>query len=143
MENSNISNSNKKGNGDHPDGSEPVEQQQQEENRPPQQPSPTEHHAYILVEIVSALCVPSMDAVTESDSFVEVYLGENNNNRIHKTKVIPNTSNPIWTLETRSLFMIQATSSGDETVRFLVKDRDTIKRDDFLGVVTVKVKDML
>ncbi|CAB9508375.1 expressed unknown protein [Seminavis robusta] len=99
----------------------------------------------ILVEIVSALNVPRMDVKSESDPFVEVSMG---GQVLHKTKHINDSVNPIWTLETGSLFLLEfAKDSVDleqSAVFFVVKDYDGPgKKEDVLGAVAAPVKALL
>jgi Ca2+-dependent lipid-binding protein len=99
---------------------------------------------HILVEIVSALRVPSMDANSDSDPYVVVMIG---NKKIHETKEIANNSNPIWTLETGSLFLIELEKDTVDldvaTVSFVVTDHNLSRRNTVLGSVEVKLKNMV
>jgi Ca2+-dependent lipid-binding protein len=98
----------------------------------------------VLVEIVSALRVPSMDASSDSDPYVVVMMGHK---KVHKTKEIANNSNPIWTLETGSLFLIELEKDSVDldtaTVSFVVKDHNLAHGNTVLGSVEVKLKDMV
>lgn len=99
----------------------------------------------LLVEVVSATDLPSADITTgKSDPYVQIRM---KGSEIHKTKSIPKTLQPIWTLETGSLCHIQmspeeffASASG---ISFVVKDYDAVGSDDILATVDVPLKEVL
>jgi len=78
-----------------------------------------EHKTMVLVEIVSAMGL-SRDARDGVDPYVIVKQG---NKEIHRTKPVQNDGNPIWTIKTKSLFVVPipdklsspAASSGEGT----------------------------
>lgn len=98
----------------------------------------------ILVEVVSALYVPSMDKFSDADPFVCVSMGAR---QIHQTKVIYNNPNPIWTLETGSLFLIecneQEVNPKKDKVTFTLKDYDMVQKATVFGSVEILLKDMM
>lgn len=124
----------------------PIEQDNRladsEEGQAIEEENTTQQH--VLVEIVSALRVPSMDANSDSDPYVKVMMG---NKKIHETKEINNNSNPIWTLETGSLFLIELEKDNEDldtvTVSFVVMDHNRARGNTALGSVEVKLKDMV
>ena len=104
----------------------------------------------VLVEIVSALRVPSMDARSDSDPYVIVSVG---GKEIHRTNVLHNNPNPIWTIDNGSLFLLdlQKGLEGKSNtvnlktakVTFTLKDYDATQRDATLGTVEIKLKDLM
>jgi len=96
----------------------------------------------ILVEIVAAYNLPIAD-ITTSDPYVEVFDGTR---EIHATDVVHSTLNPVWTVKTKSLFVIKTSIekyfSGSNFVSFRVKDYDKIMQNDVLGTVDIS-KDKL
>ena len=65
----------------------------------------------------------------------------------HRTSVISKTLNPVWTLSTGSLFLIETTLveffESARHVEFIVKDYDSVGENDVLGSVLVNKKEML
>lgn len=104
----------------------------------------------VLVEIVSALRVPSMDARSDSDPYVIVSVG---GKEVHRTKVLYNNSNPIWTIDNGSLFLLdlergpkghsKTVNLKTAKVTFILKDYDATQRDATLGTVEIKLKDLM
>ena len=93
----------------------------------------------LLIEIVSATHLPVADRMNKSsDPFVVVYLG---NEQIHRTRHIPRTLNPIWTIDTGCLFLLSTTAQdffrANNGLTFVVQDHDRIKTNDVLGMVAV------
>ena len=102
---------------------------------------------WILIEIVSALRVPSMDARSDSDPFVTVSVGEK---EVHRTAVLHNSPNPIWTIDNGSLFLLELDDKDGagvdlktETATFTVKDYDAMQKAKTLGTVEIKLKDLM
>ena len=97
----------------------------------------------ILVEIVSAKGLPAADLLS-SDPYVVVRMG---GVEIHRTSVISKSLNPIWTLKTGSLFLIQKTPeqffSCTSGCIFAIKDYDAVGSNEALGTVTVPLEDIL
>ena len=97
----------------------------------------------ILLEIVSATNLPIAD-LSSSDPYVLVRLGSR---EIHRTSVVSKNLNPIWTLETQSLCLLDATpeeffgSAGG--VKMVLKDYDSLGANEVLGSVTVPLEDLL
>lgn len=92
----------------------------------------------ILVEIVSAVDLPIGD-LKSSDPYVVIMF---NDEAVHKTKYIPTTLKPIWTVKTNSLFLLKTTTkhlfhSPDGMVCFEVRDFDRIGKDTLLGISNV------
>lgn len=99
----------------------------------------------LLIEIISATHLPIADRTNKStDPFVIVYLG---NEEIHRTRHIPRTSNPVWTIDTGCLCLLSISAKDffqpSAGLTFVVKDKDRIKVDDCLGVVSVHQKTLL
>lgn len=89
----------------------------------------------LLIEVVSGWSLPVAD-VTSSDPFVVCSI---NGKEVHRTKYIPKSLNPIWTLQTGSLFIMSIDSkelfAGDGLFCRVV-DYDVISSDD-LGMFVV------
>ncbi len=93
----------------------------------------------LLFEIVSAYDLPVGD-YTSSDPYVSVFLGHQ---EVHRTSHRSRTLNPIWTLNTGSLFLLHVESRRffiEEGLKFVVKDFDTVGKDEVLGICTVNPK---
>ena len=124
--------------------------------------------AVVLIEIVSALRVPSMDVRSDSDPYVTVSVGRRRGGgkEIHRTKVLYNTPNPIWTIDSGSLFLLDldhrdregggdSDNNNNDTsetggidlktsiVTFTLKDYDATQADAILGKVEIKLQDLL
>lgn len=89
--------------------------------------------------------MPHHADITSSDPYVIVQDGRK---EWHRTDVISKSLNPVWTLSTGSLFLIQTTlkeffGNGAGRVEFTVKDYDSVGENDVLGSVLVPKKDML
>jgi hypothetical protein len=97
----------------------------------------------LLIEIVSATNLPIAD-LTSSDPYVCV---EDGRTEWHRTGVISKSLNPVWTLSTGSLFLIQATLNDffetTSRIEFIVKDYDTVGGNDILGSVLVSKNELL
>eukprot|EP00339_Tiarina_fusa_P025749 CAMPEP_0117019744 /NCGR_PEP_ID=MMETSP0472-20121206/15103_1 /TAXON_ID=693140 ORGANISM="Tiarina fusus, Strain LIS" /NCGR_SAMPLE_ID=MMETSP0472 /ASSEMBLY_ACC=CAM_ASM_000603 /LENGTH=1103 /DNA_ID=CAMNT_0004724777 /DNA_START=181 /DNA_END=3489 /DNA_ORIENTATION=+ len=90
----------------------------------------------LLVEIVSGWSLPIGD-FTSSDPYVVCMLGRE---EVHKTMHISKTLDPIWTLKTGSLFLLEVESKHlfvEEGLTLLVKDYDQFGGNEMLGVVKV------
>jgi hypothetical protein len=97
----------------------------------------------ILVEIVSAMDLPVADLLS-TDAYVIVRMG---GSEVHRTSVISKNLNPIWTLSTGSLFLIQKTPEeffgATSGMSFLLKDYDAFGANDVLGRVSVSLDEVL
>lgn len=97
----------------------------------------------ILVEIVSAQDLPVTDR-SSSDPYVSVYLGPQ---KIHKTRHFSNELNPVWTVDTGSLFLMECNAedffSYATGLRFRILDKDRVSRNDVIGNVTISQSDLL
>ena len=97
----------------------------------------------ILVDIVSAINLPTSDLFS-ADAYIVVRLGSR---EVHRTKVVYNTSNPIWTAETNSLFLLEMTSedffASTGGLSFVIKDYDRVGRNDIIGKVVVPHEELL
>ena len=95
------------------------------------------HGTPVLVEIVSALSLPRVDIMSASDPYVVVKNKEGK--KIHRTKYMVNTENPIWSVETGSLFLLRVQKGEIENdnakLTFSVKDHGVTKK--LLGDVQV------
>lgn len=97
----------------------------------------------LLVEIVSAIDIPVAD-VYSSDAYVIVRMG---GKEVHRTGVISKSLDPIWTLNSGSLFLLQMTPedffSCASGMSFTVKDYDAVGSNELLGRVTLKLDELL
>ena len=99
----------------------------------------------LLVEVVSATDLPSADLTSgKSDPYVIVRM---NGSEVHKTKSISKSLQPIWTLETGSLFLLQMAPeeffSSAAGISFTVIDYDAVGSDDVLASVDVPLQEAL
>jgi hypothetical protein len=82
--------------------------------------------------------------IFSSDPYVLVQDGKK---EWHRTSFIPHTLNPVWTLSTGSLFLIQTTLTSffesANYMEFIVKDYDSLGDHEVLGTVMVSKKEML
>ena len=102
---------------------------------------PTGEKINLLVEIVSAWDIPIGDFTT-SDPYVLCLIGRK---EVHKTEVIQNTLDPIWTLKTGSLFLVEIESEAlfmSEGLTLVMKDFDRLGRNEALAVATVPPEDL-
>eukprot|EP00535_Pseudo-nitzschia_heimii_P007256 CAMPEP_0197177648 /NCGR_PEP_ID=MMETSP1423-20130617/3180_1 /TAXON_ID=476441 /ORGANISM="Pseudo-nitzschia heimii, Strain UNC1101" /LENGTH=1215 /DNA_ID=CAMNT_0042627229 /DNA_START=106 /DNA_END=3753 /DNA_ORIENTATION=- len=93
----------------------------------------------LLFEIVAAYNINVGDFVS-SDPYVSVFMGHQ---EIHRTDYRSKTLNPIWTLKTGSLFLLQTESRRffiEDGLKFVVKDYDNIGKDEVLGICKVDPK---
>jgi Ca2+-dependent lipid-binding protein len=97
----------------------------------------------LLVEIVSAIDIPVADMYS-SDAYVIVRMG---GNEVHRTNFIPKSLDPIWTLNSGSLFLLQMTPedffSCAGGMSFTVKDYDAVGGNETLGRVTLTLDELL
>jgi hypothetical protein len=104
---------------------------------------PLPNYVNLLIEIVSATNLPIAD-LTSSDPYVCV---EDGRTEWHRTGVISKSLNPVWTLSTGSLFLIQTTLNdffeGTNRIEFIIKDHDTVGENDILGSVLVNKNELL
>jgi Ca2+-dependent lipid-binding protein len=107
------------------------------ENKPPP------NSVNLLIEIVSATNLPIAD-LTSSDPYVCV---EDGRTEWHRTGVISKSLNPVWTLSTGSLFLIQTTLNDffevTNRIEFIIKDYDSVGENDILGTVQVNKNELL
>jgi Ca2+-dependent lipid-binding protein len=92
----------------------------------------------LLVEIVSAVNLPKADVGGTSDPYCVVKM---KGSEIHRTKVIKQNLQPIWTLETGSMFCILSTPeeffASSSGISFTIIDHDIAGSDDVLATVSV------
>jgi hypothetical protein len=97
----------------------------------------------LLVEIVSAMDIPVAD-IYSSDPYVIVRMG---GKEVHRTGIISKSLDPIWTLNSGGLFLLQMTPedffSCAGGMSFTVKDYDAVGANEILGRVTLKLDDLL
>ena len=89
-----------------------------------------------LVEIVSAWDIPAGDLFTSDPMVVCQVAGK----VVHKTKFIPKTLTPIWTLKTDSLFLLTVNLQDFMLTDGLdchVQDFDKLGKNETLGTVTI------
>lgn len=87
----------------------------------------------LLVEIVSGWDLLASDYLG-SDPYVKVYLGKQT---VHRTKHLTRTTSPIYTIKTKSVFVLTTTArklfDAQNGMKFEVKDFDLAGRNDILG----------
>lgn len=92
----------------------------------------------LLIEIVSAMDIPIADR-SSTDPYVIVYMGRQ---ELHRTKPIPKTVNPIWTVDTGSLFLLSTTAQeffeASTGLTFVIKDHDKLTSNDVICRVNVE-----
>jgi hypothetical protein len=97
----------------------------------------------LLIDIVGAIDLPVADLIS-TDAYVVVRLGSR---EIHKTKVISKNLNPIFTIETGSLYLLETTTedffASASGLTFLLRDYDAVGRDDVLGKVVLSHSELL
>eukprot|EP00536_Pseudo-nitzschia_multiseries_P015431 jgi/Psemu1/246838/estExt_Genewise1.C_8860010 len=92
-----------------------------------------------LFEISAGYDLPVGDYTT-SDPYVVAYLGHQ---EVHRTEFIAKTLNPIWTLKTGSLFLLQTDSKRffiEKGIKFVVRDYDKLSKHDVLAYCQVDPK---
>jgi len=98
----------------------------------------------LLIEIVSGINLPVADR-TATDPYVIVRLG--GSHEVHRTKPIYKTVNPIWTIDSGSLFLLDVTPEeffgSAEGLSFILRDYDKISSNDTLGKVFVSQENLL
>lgn len=98
----------------------------------------------LLVEIVSATNLPTAGTFSARNPYIIVRMG---GSEIHRTKVLSKTLDPIWSLETGSLFLVQMdpneffSSTGGMT--FLLGDYHSLGTNKVLGRVRVGLQQLL
>lgn len=97
----------------------------------------------ILIEIVSATNLPIADRHS-TDPFVNVWHGAT---KIHRTKHLNSSLNPIWTLYTGALCLFQTTADDffqtTYGLTFIVKDYDTAVENDDVAQVALTHEEIL
>ena len=97
----------------------------------------------ILVEIVSASKLPAIE-LTPTDPYVIVRMG---GKEIHRTDYIARNTDPIWTLDQGSLFLLEMSPeeffSCSGGMSFVVKDYDALGSNPTLGNVTIPLHALL
>jgi len=93
---------------------------------------------HLLVEIVGATDLPEADVMSSSDPYIICRMG---GRKVHRTAVISRDLNPIYTLETGSLFLLQMTVEEffacTGGMSFVIKDYDAVGSDDTMGTCTI------
>lgn len=96
---------------------------------------------YILIEIVSALQLPGDHSI---DAYIVVHQGST---LIHQTDTIKNSINPIWTIKTGALFLLQTTPdqffSSSSGLVFTIKNDAILIKDNIIGKVRIAHNDVL
>ena len=96
----------------------------------------------LLIEIVSCWGLPVADA-NSTDAYVKVKLGGRD---VHETKPIPNSLDPIYTVDTKSLFILDANRADlikAGGLLFKVKDHDTGGKNDDVCSKTIPAETLL
>lgn len=98
----------------------------------------------LLVEIVSAINLPEVRGVPPNP-YVIVSLGDSK--ECHRTGPIHGNDNPIWTVATGSLFLLDVSPEdffgSAQGLTFFVKDYDAVSVDDSLGKMFVSQETLL
>ncbi|KAL3914379.1 MAG: hypothetical protein SGILL_006124 [Bacillariaceae sp.] len=86
----------------------------------------------------------SLPDIFSSDPYVLILDG---NKEVHRTNYLPTTLNPVWTLATGSLCLVQTTLSAffenGSYMEFFVKDYDSVGEHEILGTAMVTKKEIL
>lgn len=96
----------------------------------------------VLIEVSSGRDLMVGDIKT-SDPYVVCCLGQGE--EMHRTKHIPKTLNPKWGAEDNNTFLLDcpvAKLLDQEGLFFVVRDFDMVSKDDSLGHVFIKAKDI-
>jgi hypothetical protein len=118
-----------------------VVQQLEQELTAPGEPS-TDKEIAVLCEIVSAQSLPVADLFS-TDPYIIVRMGKT---EIHRTSVISKDRDPIFTIQTGSLFLLEMSPEeffAFPSLNFVVKDFDGIGTNEILGAVHVPLQDVL
>lgn len=102
----------------------------------------TEGGIAVLCEIVSAQNVPVAD-IYSTDPYVIVRVGKS---EIHRTAVISKDLDPIWTVQTGSLFLLEMDPEEffkSSSMNFVIKDYDQFGANEIVGSVHVPLQDVL
>jgi len=103
--------------------------------RPILQPSVSEGHGQLLVEVISARDLLAKDRRTgSSDPFCEVSLGD----ETYKTEIVSRDLNPVWNEE----FYFEVENESQE-LNVAIWDWNLIGSSEFLGMVAVPLKEVL
>ncbi|GFY95300.1 C2 calcium/lipid-binding plant phosphoribosyltransferase family protein [Actinidia rufa] len=89
---------------------------------------------YLYVEVVKARDLPVMDITGSLDPYVEVKVG----NYKGVTKHVVKNQNPVW----REVFAFSKENLQSSEIEVIVKDKDLISKDDFVGRVLFVVADL-
>ena len=91
-----------------------------------------------LVEIVSCWGLAALNLNGKSDPYVTASF---DGRELHRTKYISSTLEPIYTVKTGSFFIFSTTLrklfDAREGLRFVVKDYDTLKKNESLGMAII------
>jgi phosphatidylserine decarboxylase len=94
-------------------------------------------HAVLEIQIKSGHNFPRMDLNGEADPFVDIHIGDK---KVGTTKIIYKTRNPTWNQTFRILLPEQ---EKHYLLTFNVWDWDKASSNDFIGVATLKLADVL
>ena len=97
----------------------------------------------ILVDVMSAKYLPIAD-FKSTDPYVVAMLGRR---EIHKTKHVEKSLNPIWTIDHKSVFVLDVSirelfEQPDEGLVLIIKDYDFATEDNYVGLVVVPPSDL-
>ena len=106
----------------------------------------------LLIEICSSWNLPKPNKLRNLDPYVNVYHVASGR-QLHKTDPVKATSEPVWTILTKSLVLVRMSraalyqtsqlESERNGLKFEVKDHDTIGKNPVIGVVFVSAQDLL
>eukprot|EP00547_Thalassionema_nitzschioides_P004044 CAMPEP_0194208036 /NCGR_PEP_ID=MMETSP0156-20130528/6606_1 /TAXON_ID=33649 /ORGANISM="Thalassionema nitzschioides, Strain L26-B" /LENGTH=402 /DNA_ID=CAMNT_0038934921 /DNA_START=77 /DNA_END=1285 /DNA_ORIENTATION=- len=97
----------------------------------------------LLIDVVSCRDLLIADKFGKSDPYVMIFLGDK---KLHQTKYIKQTLDPVYTEEHDSSFVLNVTARklfGNEGLLFKLIDFDLLSSDDPIGEVQVSAEDLI
>lgn len=93
----------------------------------------------LLIEVVSATNLPVADRLKHSsDPYIEIFLGSE---EIHRTRWIPRTLNPVWTIETDCLCLLTCTAEeffqAALGLTFVLKDKESMTSNHIMATASI------
>jgi len=92
----------------------------------------------LLVRVVCANDLPKMDMTGSTDGYVKVLLGENKDTQ-QKTSTVSKSLDPEW----NENFAFAIGSDSSEILNFRLFDKETFSKDDFIGLASISVQDII
>ena len=104
----------------------------------------TKLHIRLLVDIVRGSNLPAKDPIRgTSNPYVVVYMQDK---EVHRTEYVTNDLDPIWTIKTASLFLLEMTAKDfflSNAMTLIIKDHDALQSNNVIGYVKVPHNDLL